>query len=1089
MVIEMPTSKLLGKLTSCLLFILIAMLTASCGGGGDTNDPAPSDNTSTENFIQISARTGSIQVEQVGSTVVLDGSKSFLSSTYPTFTASSDPLSFNWEFTHIPNASETVLQNSTTANPSFVLDVSGVYIAQLVVSADGLTSQRDLATVVATEDLVTNHNGKSSKCANCHNSAIEVGKTADHMATSNACEACHSPHIFDPTPFVDHLENFGNCSDCHNGDVAIGKSENHVETDAQCDECHNTSHFLTLELDGSFDHSGVTSACQACHNGIVAIGKHDTHSSTNEECGFCHTTDSFEGAYPDHTGPEVVGERCDLCHNNDPNDPNPNGRGPSVGHPLTNVDCAQCHSIISFNMDGVFNHSLVDSSVQSCESCHNDNTSINALAKSAALNHPVTTSDCGSCHNTETFIGAFIDHTGIVDNCATSGCHTGLVGEAIGKHNNHIVTIEDCSVCHTPGTFTTGTYDHAGVTNNCVSCHDNSISVGKLPNHIPTNPDSQDCVDCHTTTTFTPATFAHVGIDTNNCTLCHNGDISLGKSSNHVPTSLDCSSCHDINNYDSFAGITFNHLGIDNNDCASCHANGIATGKTLNHIPSLQECSVCHLSTDTFTTNIFLTAVHQDLTRGCEGCHVRQFLTDDLIKNITHLPVNQDCYVCHDVNGFTPSSFNHEDITSNCASCHDGSANYESLGALGEPDTAIHQNTSGDCSLCHSITGFTDAFIDHNDAQVTSQRCDTCHNGVDATGMEAKTNPPHILTSDDCVLCHEAGASFTPALFDHQGIVDNCQSCHDGTYASGLSQGHVPIADTQDCSNCHNTDTFAGARFDHQGIVDNCFACHNGTTAPGKTPPPNHVPTNDDCVACHQTTGFLPATFNHSGIVDNCSSCHGAGFAIGKPGDHVLTIQDCGICHNITGFIPATFDHTSIVDNCSSCHGVTATGKSQDHIATSLDCSLCHTTATFAGGTWAHDSSSVGNCDQCHSADGGATFKSNDHLSTNEQCDVCHTTNGWAPTDFTHDPNGNYPGDHRRDPGCRGCHTGTIGSGIHSGNYPNQLQYAPFCAGCHAGDFRSKGDHIGGKSGTIQQNMDCSNGGRGCHRVSDREWD
>ena len=75
-----------------------------------------------------------------------------------------------------------------------------------------------------------------------------------------------------------------------------------------------------------------------------------------------------------------------------------------------------------------------------------------------------------------------------------------------------------------------------------------------------------------------------------------------------------------------------------------------------------------------------------------------------------------------------------------------------------------------------------------------------------------------------------------------------------------------------------------------------------------------------------------------------------------------------------------------------------------------------------------------------------------------------------------------YPGDHRVNPGCTGCHKGSIGSGRNRDNYPNQLQYAPFCAGCHAGYFESEGDHIGGRSGTIEQNKNC--GQSGCHRVT-----
>jgi hypothetical protein len=174
------------------------------------------------------------------------------------------------------------------------------------------------------------------------------------------------------------------------------------------------------------------------------------------------------------------------------------------------------------------------------------------------------------------------------------------------------------------------------------------------------------------------------------------------------------------------------------------------------------------------------------------------------------------------------------------------------------------------------------------------------------------------------------------------------------------------------------------------------------------------------------------------------------------------------------------------VDNCSSCHGVTATGKHDTHVATALDCHFCHTTATFVGGTWTHDASSAGRCDDCHNdTGGGATAKSSGHINTTVQCDVCHTTDAWAPDIFRHDPRGDYPGDHRRNPGCSACH----GSSISSTFAWPASRYAPFCAACHERDFRSKSDHIGGRSGTVEQNKDCSNGGRGCHSINDRNWD
>ena len=1062
------TQELSRQLTGSLLAFMLVVFAAGCSSGGSDNasaeDPAPA------TIASAVARTGPIVTVRVGETVTLDGNRSF--------TTSAEPLSFLWSFSSKPDASNAELQNATTANPSFVADASGTYTAQLVVSAEGISSQRAIGLAVATIPPEPGffHEGLSPDCVNCHNDELSAiqGKSLDHFATSNICAVCHTP-----TPlglavihYVDHSEVLGNCSECHNGVLAIGKSEFHTPTIAECDDCHDTTHFLLLEPDGSFDHSGISRSCEGCHNGQVALGKTPTppHPDTNVECGSCHSTDSFQGAFPDHTGPAVVGNRCDSCHG-------VTATGPTNGHPVTFVDCGACHRIETFSLDGVFNH-RIDPAVQPCESCHNDNNSINAPGKASAVPvHLSTIEDCGSCHNTTDFADAFIDHSGFVDNCAS--CH-GVT--ASGKSVNHMPTTEDCSVCHTPGTFTTGTYDHFGVVNNCESCHNNVISVGKLFNHLPT---TEDCSVCHDTVDFAGATFDHVGIDTSNCALCHDGEISLGKSANHVPTSLDCSSCHVITDFTAFAGITFSHLGIDPNNCASCHDTGIATPKTVNHIPAQDDCSVCHDSTSVFASTTFLITVHQGITRGCEGCHVSQFFPADpnLVKATGHLPTNQDCYLCHTTTAFTPSVFDHSGISGNCASCHDGSPAFVALGALGETDTPVHQNTNGDCSVCHNTTSFAGAFIDHSSPEVLNASCDSCHNGVDATGKDAK--PDHVVTNEDCDVCHVPGGTFTPAVFNHTGIVDNCESCHNGTDATGkdakVNPPHIPT--TADCSVCHTPTSFASAHFDHQGIVNNCTSCHNGITATGKGT--NHVPTNGDCVNCHQTTGFLPATFDHVGIMGNCVSCHEAGFATPKSNDHLATNQDCGVCHNTNTFVPATFDHTGIVDNCVSCHdGATAIGMDADHIGTALDCHFCHTTATFAGGTWVHDSSTVGRCDDCHSVGGGAPFKQSGHLDTTVQCDECHVTMGWAPTFFSHDPQGDYPGDHRNDPGCSGCHGNSINSTF---VYPSP-QYAPFCAACHERDFKRKGKHIGGENGTVGQNKDCSGGGSGCHRITDKDF-
>jgi len=945
-------------------------------------------------------------------------------------------------------------------------------------------------------------------CSQCHNGVIAVGKSEFHQPTSAECDDCHNTTSFfelGADGKFDHTGITGGCSGCHNGSTAIGKTPTatdnppgtHPVTSAECISCHTTASFLGAYPDHT-DPAVIGPGCNTCH-GVSA-------------------TDNIT----DPTVGHPVMTRVDT----------------------TEIDCGYCHGIATFSLNGIFNHGLVDPAVLTCVTCHNDTNSINARSRTPvapAGTHPDRV-DCESCHTTDAFNPPIsFDHNELIlapqrcDNChgvsATgkpADAYDALSGTTlIYTHMPTAITGKptppndrDCGDCHTPGTFKTGTFDHDlsffSPQPACADCHNDVISLGKLANHIPT---TQDCGACHLDTIdFRGATVNHASLspaEQDNCVLCHDGNIATGKQlSTHLPTDQlsndNCFECHNYPNIDmTFKDASnFYHNGINAN-CQSCHSGNPkyvsvgAIGKKTNHIPALNDCVVCH---DAGTTNPgnfspsahFWDDVHLAIGNGCEGCHIASFLPlpsdpgAKLVKDLNHVPTSQDCGVCHSnaIGGFADSTMlAHVGITGNCVSCHNG--NFTTVGTIGaraKTPSPPHPVTSADCALCHDTISFANAFVDHNDPAVLAARCDSCH-VADGTGSAKGMDAGHVVTSQDCGVCHVAGGSFKPAVFNHTGIVDNCASCHvaDGSgTAIGMDVGHITTS--EDCSVCHNTTAFAGAKFDHQlvGINDTCKSCHNGISATGKSN--FHVPTNGDCRECHQTTGFKPATFSHAGIVDNCSSCHDAGFATPKKVGHVPTAQDCGVCHNTSFFKPATFDHTGITNDCASCHdGTTAKGMMDavpPHIPTDLDCSSCHTTATFAGGTWTHDASSVNNCDTCH--DGiTATGKIDavpSHLSTNAQCDACHTTNAWAPSNFSHDPNGNYPGNHRRDPGCNGCHGTTISATI---PWP-WSQYAPFCAACHAGDFKRKGRHIGGENGTVAQNKNC--GGSGCHRVSASEF-
>lgn len=1084
----------------CVLTFVLALFVSGCGGGGGA---APNGDSTTA-ALSIQAASGNIIGIRVGETANLDGSAS--SSTL------SSQLSFAWSFTHKPAGSQAVLTNATLVNPSFVPDIVGTYMIQLVVSAGGVSSQRSIALVEAsisgnvTGDVRV-HTSFSSQCSSCHdgrfsdanvNPGLIIPKSGSHAGTTNMCQACHTTFGFNLIRYVDHTEVFGGCSTCHNGVDAIGKSKSHVLTTGECNDCHNTASFLQLDVNGNYDHTGITSGCATCHNGKTAIGINhnpDTFDKSNNDCVSCHNTTTFVDAFPDHSNFKANNTRCDSCHGS-------TAQGIKVGHPdmsPSGVDCGECHSVKQFSLGGVYNH-RIDTAVLSCESCHNGNNTINARGKTAIPNHVVTTADCGVCHG----IGGGDFALGILDHSEPSvlaqrcdACHGST---ASGKPSpNHMPTTLDCGTCHTIGNFATGVFDHDPAVVDpvtCSSCHDGIVTAGKHITHIPT---IDDCRVCHTSTTsFLGATIDHSTI-TNNCASCHDGKISKGKDINHLPTTRDCSDCHTTTPL-TFIGGTFDHVGVTT--CASCHDGIIAVDKNTktNHIPANKECSQCHSDTTVpggFINSTFLASVHPALSNGCEGCHTANYFpVKPLVKAAGHVPTNQDCHSCHTNANFADmAQFTHAGISGNCESCHDGNY-FTSANAMGKAQAPNpHPLTTADCGLCHGIgNNFKDGIFDHTGIV---DNCSSCHGETApappvgaVTRKSSMINPVHVTTTQDCNICHVPG-TFATAVFNHNQIINDCSSCHAGSSPTATVKpltGHVDTVD--DCSVCHNTNAFAGAKYDHTGIVANCASCHDGIIALGKDG--NHVPTSKDCSTCHQTTGFIPGTFDHTGIVDNCASCHDGALAKGKPTTgHVETLADCGLCHTPNGFIPATFDHSAIptTTRCDSCHGVTSTGKDKKtnpvHWDTSFDCRSCHTTSTFLSGTWKHDSNSAGNCTSCHSSTGGARTKptlAQGHMSTDLQCDSCHTTTQWAPTNFTHNPNGNYPGDHNRATNCVTCHGNTVTTPF---VYPSPPPLAPFCAGCHEGDFDRKGDHIGGENGTVEQNRDCSGGGRGCHKTSD----
>ena len=111
---------------------------------GEFDSPADTVLVTAQAVVVNTAPTASAGIDQnvsVGDSVVLDGSGST--------DAEGDALTFSWSLSSIPAGSAATLSDAAVMSPTFVADIAGAYVAQLIVSDGALNSAPDSMTVTA----------------------------------------------------------------------------------------------------------------------------------------------------------------------------------------------------------------------------------------------------------------------------------------------------------------------------------------------------------------------------------------------------------------------------------------------------------------------------------------------------------------------------------------------------------------------------------------------------------------------------------------------------------------------------------------------------------------------------------------------------------------------------------------------------------------------------------------------------------------------------------------------------------------------------------------------------------------------------
>ncbi len=398
-----------------------------------------------------------------------------------------------------------------------------------------------------------------------------------------------------------------------------------------------------------------------------------------------------------------------------------------------------------------------------------------------------------------------------------------------------------CNSCHKSLKF-------AEAQSNCISCHKD----------IHQNTVSIQCESCHSTKSWLltdvdnihqqnrfPLTGLHQSLD---CSACHKRYDNF----NFEPIGTECIDCHKA----AFIATTNpNHVALGySENCETCHQINTITWSATNVVHSffplsgghaISDCFSCHENNKPFNT----------ITSDCYACHKKQF---DAAVNPNHIAegFSTDCSICHNINSFVPSEFQHNNTSF--------------------PLSGQHKVIA--CKDCHT-SGYTTAL---------SSDCYQCHK----QSFDIATNPNHIENKfpTDCSLCHST-SSWLGATFDHQNT------------NFPLQGAHRPL----DCSACHSNG--------FKGTPTDCFVCHqnnyNSTTAP------NHASSgiSTDCVQCHSQSSWRPASIDHNfyalsskhlalkcqechsepNFRPNCFQCHSDKFfKEHKSGDPI----DCWRCHS-----------------------------------------------------------------------------------------------------------------------------------------------------------------------------------------------
>lgn len=496
-------------------------------------------------------------------------------------------------------------------------------------------------------------------------------------------------------------------------------------------------------------------------------------------------------------------DNCTQCH--------------EVGQTISGAKCLACHTEIKKQFDNKRGFHFSESGKQ-CVDCHKDH--LGRDAKTMMFDE-------------QSFV-----HT--KSGFALSGKHSNVKCEQC--HATKYIKDED--VKKRLAEFPHKTF--LGLNQSCSSCHEDTHK-GRF---------KDECSSCHTPARWKPASkFNHATLAFKlegehakvECSKCHS---SLSSKKNLVDFMtkifFDCTPCHATPHGEKFSG----------KECKSCHSTQgwrATMKKTFDHkltafnlvgLHATVKCEKCHQPNKKKAKSLRL--AHER----CTDCHSDKHNGEFLAR------YKNDCKVCHDENGFKPSTFTlaqHNESTFKLSGAH----------------------TATMCSSCH-VKKETMQLRFHFE----NQRCESCHN--DPHRGEFK----NVMLNDGCAKCHST-EQWKSVSFDHSTTKFRlegkharvlCSDCHKQLGKENQTKEFGKLK--TECESCHQ-DIHQKQFFSGEGT--NCGSCHkpdswkmrvfNHETQSSFSLKGAHMKT--ECRSCHRVEESGGVKFvRFKPLASQCESCH-----------------------------------------------------------------------------------------------------------------------------------------------------------------------------------------------------------------------